>query len=86
MIVHVLNNLKYETKVSVACVYNFINRRIELKKCAGHRYKRYGSTKTLIPERVSIEKRPKIINIELATLRLIQSSQREGVKHVWLLL
>ena len=76
MIVHVLNNLKYETKVSVTCVYNFINRRIELKKCAGRRYKRYGSTKTLIPERVGIEKRQKIINIELATLRLIHSARR----------
>ena len=82
MIVHVLNNLKYATKVSVACVYNFINRRIELKKCAGRRYKRHGPTKTLIPKRVGIEKRQKIINIELATLRLTQSSQLEVVKHV----
>ena len=66
MIVHVWNERKYEVKVGVTCIYNFINRRIELKKhlpCAGRRYKkRYGSTKTLIPERVGIEKRPKIIN------------------------
>ena len=82
MIVHVLNNLKYETKVSVTCVYNFINRRIELKKCAGRRYKRYWSTKTLIPERVGIEKRPKIINDRYMVGDLEIDTQRDEVKRV----
>ena len=31
MIAHVWNKRKYELKVGVTCIYNFINRRIELK-------------------------------------------------------
>ena len=31
MIAHAWNNLKYEPKVGVTCIYNFVNRRIELK-------------------------------------------------------
>lgn len=66
IIAHAWNNMKHELKISVTCIYNFINRRIELKKhlpCAGRKYKkRYSSAKTRISERVGIEQRPKIIN------------------------
>ena len=64
IVAHVWNSLNYEKKVGCICIYNFINqRRIELIQCAERKYKnRYKSIKTLIPERVGIEERPKIIN------------------------
>ena len=79
IVAHVWNSLNYEKKVGCTCIYNFINqRRIELIP-----YKnRYKSIKAMIPERVGIEERPKIINDRYRVGDLEIDTQREEVKRL----